>query len=74
MIEFAILDLERLCQASPPVLVQCHAGRSRSAAIVAGYLMRAHELSPVDAMARVAAKREINITSALVDLLHKLAR
>lgn len=74
VIEFAILDLERLCQSSPPVLVHCQAGRSRSPTIVAGYLMRAGQLTAGEAIAQVAAKREINITAALVDLLHKVAR
>lgn len=72
VIEFAILDLERLCQASPPVLVHCQAGRSRSPTIVAGYLMRASRLTPGEAIEQIAGKRGISITPALVTLLHKL--
>ena len=32
----AVADLRRLADLHPPVLFQCHAGRSRSAAVVAG--------------------------------------
>lgn len=34
----AVDYLRELVQVAPPVLVQCHAGRSRSAVVVAGYL------------------------------------
>jgi protein-tyrosine phosphatase len=71
-LRFAIDDLLRLARQQPPVLVQCHAGRSRSAVIVAAYLMHVCKLDPNAAIAEVAAKREINITPALVELLHKL--
>ena len=72
LFRLAIGDLRRLVRLHSPVLVQCHAGRSRSAAIVAGYLMSAHQLDTETAIAAVAAKREINITPALVQLLYKL--
>src|SRR4051812_18598564 len=36
----AVAALAGLCRDSGPVLVQCHAGRSRSAVVVAGYLMQ----------------------------------
>src|SRR5438874_4340254 len=35
----AVRDLRRLARSAAPVLVHCHAGRSRSAVIVAAYLM-----------------------------------
>jgi protein-tyrosine phosphatase len=69
---FAIEDLRRMVAFHRPVLVQCHAGRSRSAVVVAAHLMQACGISPNEAIALVASRREINITSALVDLLHKL--
>ena len=69
---FAIDDLRRFVASHSPVLVQCHAGRSRSAVVVAGHLMEARGISPEEAIDLVAAKREINITPALVDLLYKL--
>ncbi len=65
-------DLRRLVKQQPPVFVQCHAGRSRSVAVVAGYLMLTEKLNPDDAVALVASKREIKIASELVDLLFKL--
>lgn len=72
MFRYAIDDLRRLARLHPPVLVQCRAGRSRSAVIVAAYLMYARKLEPEAAIAAVADKREINVTPALVELLHKL--
>ena len=69
LFRLTIDDLQRLVETVPPVLVQCHAGRSRSAIVVAAYLMRAHGLGPADAIARVASRREINITAELVELL-----
>jgi protein-tyrosine phosphatase len=71
---FAIDDLLRLVRLHPPVLVQCHARRSRSASIVAGYLMHVHKVDPEQAMASVAARREINVSPPLAELLHKLVR
>jgi protein-tyrosine phosphatase len=69
---FAIEDLKRLAASHSPVLVQCHAGRSRSAVVVAAHLMAVCGLNPENAIALVASKREINVTPALVDLLHRL--
>lgn len=73
VLHFAVDDLRRLA-AQGPVLVQCHAGRSRSVVVVAAYLMEAHRISAREAISRVAAKREINVTPALVDLLRKLEK
>jgi protein-tyrosine phosphatase len=68
----AIDDLVRLARTGAPVLVQCHAGRSRSAVVVTGYLMHVRGLEPYEAIAVVAARREVNVTPALIELLHKL--
>jgi dual specificity phosphatase 12 len=68
----ATRDLRRLAKAQAPVLVHCHAGRSRSAVVVAAYLMLVEGLEPEAALAAVAAKREVNVTPALVELLYKL--
>ena len=72
VIRFAVDDLKRMVAAHGPVLVHCHAGRSRSAVVVAAYLMDAHALGANTAVDRVAAKRPINITPALLTLLRKL--
>jgi protein-tyrosine phosphatase len=68
----AVADLCRLASWQPPVLVHCHAGRSRAAAVVAGYLMRQQDMAADVAVAAVAARREICITGALMDLLEQL--
>jgi protein-tyrosine phosphatase len=72
VVERAVDDLRRLAESLPPVLVQCHAGRSRSATVVAAYLMRARHMPPDKAVAFVAARRAINITPALLALLCRL--
>jgi protein-tyrosine phosphatase len=64
--------LEELVRSAPPVLVQCHAGRSRSAIVVAAFLMRRLKIDAPAALARVAARRDIAITPGLEQLLEKL--
>jgi protein-tyrosine phosphatase len=68
----AARDLRRLARTAAPVLVHCHAGRSRSAVVVAAYLILTAGLEPEAALRAVASKREINVTPALVQLLYKL--
>ena len=68
----AIEALIGLTKENGPVLVQCHAGRSRSAVVVAGYFMRTREIEADEALALVAAKREIAVTAGLEELLDRL--
>jgi protein-tyrosine phosphatase len=68
----AVEALEDLARQAGPVLVQCHAGRSRSAVVVAGYLMRSQGLDAEQALARVAARREVAVNPALEQLLETL--
>jgi protein-tyrosine phosphatase len=68
----AVDALEDLASRHPPVLVQCHAGRSRSAVVVAGYLMRSLGLGPEEALARVAARRGVAVSPGLECLLDGL--
>ena len=68
----AVDDLQRLASSQCPVLVQCHAGRSRSVAVVAAYLIRAKGMAVEQALAHVASKRPSNVTPALVKLLRKV--
>jgi protein-tyrosine phosphatase len=68
----AVDTLEELVRSAPPVLVQCHAGRSRSAIVVAAFLMRRLKIDAPAALARVAARRDIAITPGLEQLLEKL--
>ncbi len=65
----AVDYLRELVQVAPPVLVQCHAGRSRSAVVVAGYLATARGIDPEEALRFVASKREIAVTPGLERLL-----
>src|SRR5947209_15504187 len=61
----ALDSLARLVHDAGPVLVHCHAGRSRSVVVVAGYLMRVLGIGADEALARVAQKREVAVTEGL---------
>ena len=52
-----------------PVLVHCHAGRSRSVVVVAAFLMRRAGLDASAALDQVRAKREVALTSGIEGLL-----
>jgi protein-tyrosine phosphatase len=69
LLKSAIDILENLVANSGPVLVHCHAGRSRSVVVVAAYLMRTLGLDAEAALAQVASKKEIAITPGLERLL-----
>jgi protein tyrosine phosphatase (PTP) superfamily phosphohydrolase (DUF442 family) len=68
----AIESLSDLVRLYTPVLVHCHAGRSRSVVIVAGHLVHALGIDPEEGIARVKDKREVNVTPALEEMLFKL--
>jgi protein-tyrosine phosphatase len=68
----AVESLMYLAQTQPPVLVQCHAGRSRSVAVVAGYLLRMQDLEPEEAIKLVTDKRDCNLADALRAMLYEL--
>lgn len=59
---------------SPKLLVHCRAGRSRSAVVVAGYLMRNQRWSSGKAIAFIAAHRDIQLTPGIEELLQSLIR
>ena len=61
--------LTRFVSTSPPVLVQCHAGRSRSPMVVAGHFIRTRGVQPDEALRLVAAKRELQLTPGLDAML-----
>jgi hypothetical protein len=67
----AVSALEGLLRAHAPVLVHCHAGRSRSVVVVAGLLARSLRIGPAAALARVAEKRVVCITPELEELLYE---
>ena len=53
----------------PPVLVHCHAGQSRSAAVVCKYFMQMEGDSLGDAMRRITSKRRVAIIAGLQEAL-----
>jgi hypothetical protein len=69
----AVDTLCRLVGASPPVLVQCHAGRSRSAVVVAGHFIKTRGIQPDEALRLVAAKRELQVMPGLDSMLWHLS-
>jgi protein tyrosine phosphatase (PTP) superfamily phosphohydrolase (DUF442 family) len=68
----AIESLSDLVLFHAPVLVHCHAGRSRSVVVVAGHLATSLGIDAEEGIARVMEKREVNVTPALEELLYKL--
>jgi len=68
----AVSVLAELTKETPPVLVHCHAGRSRSPAVVAGYLMKSLRIDASQALEIVVQKRETYIAPALICLLDSL--
>jgi protein-tyrosine phosphatase len=68
----AVDALEGLARRHPPVLVQCHAGRSRSAVVVAAFLMRSLRVEADEALAGIAARRPIAVSEGLQRLLDEL--
>lgn len=65
----ALIDM---VDGSPPVLVHCHAGRSRSVTVVAGYLVKTRGWSAQAAYDFIATKRETAVQIGLSELLRKL--
>jgi protein tyrosine phosphatase (PTP) superfamily phosphohydrolase (DUF442 family) len=70
LVRQAVLTLEKFVNRSPKVLVHCRAGRSRSVVIVAAWMMRTIKLSPEDALAFIAKRREIALTPGIEELLY----
>jgi protein-tyrosine phosphatase len=66
--------LARLVTESPPVFVHCRAGRSRSPAVVAGYLMQARGLNAEEALAFVAARRSIGLNLEMAALVRQFGQ
>lgn len=55
-----------------PVIVHCHAGRSRSASVVIGYYVKYRDMQVEQAIDFVGQKRQINIADGLLRLLYSL--
>lgn len=61
----AVRLLRELATQHHSVLVQCHAGRSRSAAVVCKYFMMTEGLNLGAAMTRIASARDVTIIAGL---------
>ena len=65
----AVQSVGRFSARYPKLLVQCHAGRSRSVVVVAAHLMLGRGLSDREALAFVASRRESALTAGIEKLL-----
>jgi dual specificity phosphatase 12 len=61
--------LKKLKTKHSPVLVHCHTGQSRSAAVVCKFLMKEEGASLGQAMQRITAKRKVVIVAGLQEAL-----
>ncbi len=68
----AVNAVAKLLATDAPLLVHCHAGRSRSPIVVAGHFLRTRGIGPEEALALVRKKRDIAITAGLERLLWTL--
>jgi protein tyrosine phosphatase (PTP) superfamily phosphohydrolase (DUF442 family) len=65
----AVRLLRDLSANHAPVLVHCHAGQSRSAAVVCKYFMQEEGNSLAEAMRRITSKRRVAIVAGLQEAL-----
>jgi len=65
----AVGFLKKLKMKHSPVLVHCHAGQSRSAAVVCKFLMKEEGASLGQAMKRITSKRKVVIVAGLQEAL-----
>lgn len=65
----AVRLLRDLAAKHAPVLVHCHAGQSRSAAVVCKFFMQEEGNSLPEAMRRIASKRRVAIMAGLQEAL-----
>ena|SRR6266545_2385533 len=65
----SVVILTELKKQHSPVLVHCHAGQSRSAAVVCKFLMEEDGNSLAEAMRRITAKRKVAIQFGLKEVL-----
>jgi hypothetical protein len=65
----AVDAVSQLARKHPKLLVQCHAGRSRSVIVVAAYLMRSQGLTAEESISFITSKREICVTAGIEALL-----
>jgi protein-tyrosine phosphatase len=66
-----LLDMVESCA---PVLVHCHAGRSRSVTLVAAYLVASQGMTRSEAYRFIGQRREICVSAGLEELVDAVAR
>lgn len=72
LFERAVGCLTELISSTPPVLVQCSVGVSRSVAVVAGYLMEANDLDVRAALDFIEARHTTGVSIEFIDSLQIL--
>ena len=65
----AVAFIDDVVSAEDSVLVHCHAGRSRSVAVVARFLSESQGITRQSALALIAAKRDIYLTEGIEEVL-----
>lgn len=65
----AIRFIADVVDAGERILVHCHAGRSRSVAVVARYLMESRGMTPQAAVALIRERRDIYLSDGIDELL-----
>ena len=65
----AVETIGRFARLHPKLLVQCHAGRSRSVIAVAAHLIHTQEFTTNQALTLIKSKREIALTPGIEKLL-----
>ncbi|RYD82931.1 MAG: hypothetical protein EOP84_08655 [Verrucomicrobiaceae bacterium] len=65
----AVETVGRFAKRHPKLLVQCHAGRSRSVIVVTAHLMHTHGWEAAEALSFVTARREAALTPGIETLL-----
>ena len=65
----AVRVLKELSASHAPVLVHCHAGQSRSAAVVCKYLMQEQGKTLAQAMKQITSQRKVSIVAGLQEAL-----
>jgi dual specificity phosphatase 12 len=68
-VDEALRFLDDAVRAGERVLVHCHAGKSRSAVVVARWLIRTRGLTPTAAIDFIAERCEIYLSPGIEDLL-----
>jgi protein-tyrosine phosphatase len=71
--EMLTRELIEMVKLYPPVLIHCHAGRSRSVATAAAYLVVQEKFEPAAAVEYVCTRRSSYLAPELERLVYRLA-